>query len=493
MNPTCCPAGHFQTGIEAILVLIGKPVKHSCLHLPRQESESVQEVLVFCLINDNITKNLSRMLQQTDIHIKAEQFLDRSKANVLIQRLIRKLNTDNSPDRFKIMYLMLSASCLVSILAVSVVVITWNSRTDLKDTVIANSERIVDSIYYTEVDAILIASDSNGHTITLPETGRDALDVRIRDMYDPLNIVKLLIINRDRNVIYGSKNVTLVDDECKKHIEEVFSKGKIVYHLNKDQTIIDLVGEKREHIDRAAVFVPIRHKDGQIMGVFSIYSDVSGLTKKSRRQLINSVLAQTLMLLLISLISYFVIIRESFELKLAYQKLETMATTDPLTGVSNRRQLLERIEQHFAMLQRSGEAAKKNVGLGFVMIDVDFFKLINDTYGHLAGDSILQELTTQINLELRPYDVFGRYGGEEFLIVLPNTLPEEAERIAGRLITSVREYDFMWDYIPIHITLSAGVTWTDAANEALDDVLSRVDSLMYEAKEGGRNQVVFRV
>jgi diguanylate cyclase (GGDEF)-like protein len=412
---------------------------------------------------------------------------------MLIHRLIQKLKTDNSPDRFKIMYLMLAASCLVTILAVSVVVINWNSRTDLKDTVIANSERIVDSIYYTEVDAILIQTDGNGHTITLPETGRDALDVRIRDMYDPLNIVKLLIINKDRKVIYGSKKMILVDDECKKYIEEVFSKGEIVYHLNNDQTIIDLVGEKRERIDMAEVFVPIRHKDGQIMGVFSIYSDVSRLTQKSNRQMINSVLAQTIMLLLISLISYFVIIRESSELKLAYQKLETMATTDPLTGVSNRRQLLERIEQHFALLQRTAEAIRKNIGLGFVMIDVDFFKQINDTYGHLAGDSILQELATHINLELRPYDVFGRYGGEEFLIVLPNTLAEEAERIAERLITTVRGHAFMWNNSPVHITLSAGVTWTDAAKDSLDDVLSKVDSLLYEAKERGRNQVVFRV
>jgi diguanylate cyclase (GGDEF)-like protein len=229
------------------------------------------------------------------------------------------------------------------------------------------------------------------------------------------------------------------------------------------------------------------------MGVFSIYSDVSRLTQKSNRQMINSVLAQTIMLLLISLISYFVIIRESSELKLAYQKLETMATTDPLTGISNRRQLLERIEQHFALLQRTAEAIWKNIGLGFVMIDVDFFKQINDTYGHLAGDSILQELATLINMELRPYDVFGRYGGEEFLIVLPNTLAEETERIAERLITTVKAHAFMWNNSPVHITLSAGVTWTDAAKDSLDEVLSKVDSLLYEAKEQGRNQVVFRV
>ena len=94
---------------------------------------------------------------------------------------------------------------------------------------------------------------------------------------------------------------------------------------------------------------------------------------------------------------------------------------------------------------------------------------------------------------LRQYDVFGRYGGEEFLIVFPNTLPEEAKRIAQRLITSVRERPFIWGDSVIHITLSGGVTWTDASNETLDEVLSKVDGLMYEAKESGRDRIIFRV
>ncbi|MBL0226769.1 MAG: GGDEF domain-containing protein [Geobacteraceae bacterium] len=412
---------------------------------------------------------------------------------MLIQRLYQKLIPDNSPDRFKIMYLLLAAVCLVAILAVSVAVITWNSTADLKSTVISNSERIVDSIYYTEVDAILTSKDRHGYTITLPESAHDSLDVRIRDMYDPLNIVKLLIINRDRKIIYGNKKNTPLDKECERHIDELFSKKAIVYDLNRDRTIIDLVGEKREHVDLAEVFVPIRHSDGQIMGIFAISSDVTRLMDKSRRQMLSSVQAQTFMLLVISVISYIFIIRESSELKLAYQKLETMATTDPLTGVSNRRQLLERVEQHFALLQRTAETRAPDIGLGFIMIDVDFFKQVNDTYGHLAGDSILQEIAQVINQELRQYDVFGRYGGEEFLAVLPDTQPEESRRIAGRLISAVREHSFMWGATAIHITLSAGVTWTDASGNRLDDILSKVDSLMYEAKQLGRDQVVFRV
>ena len=303
---------------------------------------------------------------------------------MLIQRLYQKLIPNNSPDRFKIIYLLLAAVCLTTILAASVVVLNWNSGEDLKDTVIAHSERIVDAIFYTEVDAILIRKNDRGdYTITLNETARDLLDGRIRDMFDPLSIVRVLIFDGNRAPIYGNNKKNMAGSDMQCDVKDAFEKGEIVCQLRKQQTIVDLVGEKREHTDLAEVSVPIRHKNGQIMGAFTVYSDVSKLTQKYKQQMRNSMLVQTSMLLVISLISYIVIIRESSELKLAYEKMESLATTDPLTGISNRRQLLERIEQHFAMLQRSGDTLSSNVGLGFVMIDVDYFKQINDTYGHL--------------------------------------------------------------------------------------------------------------
>ncbi len=399
----------------------------------------------------------------------------------------------NSPDRFKSMYLILAASCLGTILIVSSWVIQWNSATDLRDTVISNSERIADAIYYTEVDAIQVISAQGKQTISLADSARDSLDVRIRDMYDPFNIVNVQIVNQNRVVIYGSGKGLPHEFGKEMRLTDAFSKGIIYYRLHKGVTVVDLMGEKREWIDLAEIVVPLKHQGGQIIGAIAVYSDVTKLTKKYNRQMINSILAQTFMLLFLSLISYIVIIRETTELSSAYQKLESMATTDPLTGISNRRQLLEQVEQHFAMMKRSGESIPRPSGLGFVMIDVDHFKKINDTFGHLAGDSILQKIAENIRKTLRQYDVFGRYGGEEFLIVLPNTIPSEAQRIAERIITVIRESAFDWDGTAIRITLSAGVTWSDALHETLDHVLSKADQLMYEAKETGRNRVVFRL
>jgi len=409
-----------------------------------------------------------------------------------MSQVFRNILPKNSPDRFKSMYLILAASCLGTILIVSSWVIQWNSATDLQDTVVSNSERIADAIYYTEVDALQVATVQGKQTVSLADSARDALDVRIRDMYDPFNIVNVQIIDRNRAVIYGSNKGLIRGYGNGSHLEDAFSRGTIYYRLHKGVTAVDLMGEKREWIDLAEIVVPLKHQSGQIIGAIAVYSDVTKLTRKYNRQMINSILAQTFMLLLLSLISYTVIIRETSELSSAYQKLESLATTDPLTGISNRRQLLERVEQHFAMLKRNGESITRSNGLGFIMIDVDHFKKINDTFGHLAGDSILQKIAENIKKTLRQYDVFGRYGGEEFLIVLPNTIPAEAQRIAERIITVIRESIFEWDGTAIRITLSAGVTWSDALAESLDEVLSKADQLMYEAKQEGRNRVVFR-
>jgi diguanylate cyclase (GGDEF)-like protein len=172
--------------------------------------------------------------------------------------------------------------------------------------------------------------------------------------------------------------------------------------------------------------------------------------------------------------------------------LETLATTDALTGIFNRRQLLTRAAELYTMMQRSQDKMAEGIGLGVVMIDVDYFKMVNDTHGHLAGDSILHDLTKRIETVLRPYDVFGRYGGEEFMLFLPNTSCEEAKLISCRVLNAVSGQPYQIADQSITVTTSIGCTWTDGSEENLDNILIRVDNLLYEAKRNGRNQVFCR-
>ena len=191
--------------------------------------------------------------------------------------------------------------------------------------------------------------------------------------------------------------------------------------------------------------------------------------------------------------SPFVILRASSELKKAYNLLEVYAETDALTGVYNRGELMRRAEEFFVIMQRSREKLTAGVGIGIVMIDLDYFKQVNDDYGHLVGDSVLRDAAGRITDILRSYDVLGRYGGEEFLIILPNTTAEEVSIITERAMSSISSKPIQVGELSISITASFGATWGDAVKENLDSVIRRADELLYEAKNSGRNRVIFRI
>ncbi|GLR45627.1 GGDEF domain-containing protein [Mesorhizobium amorphae] len=158
------------------------------------------------------------------------------------------------------------------------------------------------------------------------------------------------------------------------------------------------------------------------------------------------------------------------------------SNTDDLTGVANRRFVTARLEE---MLQRSGSEGI----LGCVcVLDLDNFKYINDRFGHQAGDIILRDFATRIQREVRRSDCFGRVGGEEFILVLPNTSAGAAEMIVARMLTAVRNSRPLRERAEIGYTFSAGVA-TAHVGDSTTDVLTRADMALYSAKMAGRNRI----
>ena len=155
-----------------------------------------------------------------------------------------------------------------------------------------------------------------------------------------------------------------------------------------------------------------------------------------------------------------------------------LATLDSLTGIFNRRTILDTAER----LDRSAEHAGK---LSILMIDVDHFKLVNDNYGHAAGDAVLCGITRVLRAQIRATDFLGRYGGEEFLVLMPDTGPEGALKVAEKLRATVEASVRR----PQPVTISIGVATTRESDATLDRTLSRADTALYEAKAAGRNQV----
>lgn len=168
------------------------------------------------------------------------------------------------------------------------------------------------------------------------------------------------------------------------------------------------------------------------------------------------------------------------------EELIRLATTDPLTSVSNRRHFIEQMEVELAHFIRFGQAT------AFLMIDIDHFKSVNDTYGHATGDSVLQHFTEMGRQRLRRVDLLGRLGGEEFGILLPGTDAEGAMLFAERFRNYVADTPAQTGEGPIPFTVSIGIAMFEAQDKAADSIMARADMALYRAKADGRNRVVMR-
>jgi len=170
------------------------------------------------------------------------------------------------------------------------------------------------------------------------------------------------------------------------------------------------------------------------------------------------------------------------ELERAYEHIQKMATHDELTGLSNRRQLKNLLEQHVERQARTGQE------FYVAMIDIDHFKIINDSYGHQTGDEVLKNLSTGISELLRKTDIIGRWGGEEFLLLLPDTGNDLVSVAMSRLHETIIKMPMVM-YPPLFISFSAGLT-KYRAGEHIEQTIKRADELLYVAKSNGRNQIV---
>jgi len=166
-----------------------------------------------------------------------------------------------------------------------------------------------------------------------------------------------------------------------------------------------------------------------------------------------------------------------------HRELVRLATTDELTGVMNRRQFYARAESHWRLLKRYPAPC------GLLMVDLDKFKRINDSHGHAVGDEVLKAFANTIRQGLREHDLFGRVGGEEFALLLPQTGTQACVDVAERLRLALAAFALkLQDGTVIHFTASFGCTQLRGEDSSLDAAMSRADRALYGAKTGGRNQ-----
>jgi diguanylate cyclase len=170
------------------------------------------------------------------------------------------------------------------------------------------------------------------------------------------------------------------------------------------------------------------------------------------------------------------------KLKEAYRRIEELAELDELTGSFNRRCIMRLLEEEIA------RSARLNTPCSIALIDLDFFKRINDVHGHPTGDEVLRTFAITVFANVRNIDRFGRYGGEEFLLVLPETPSQSAAQMLDRLRIIIAELDWSAFSPGMRVTMSAGVA-TLRADESSDTFLARADNALYAAKAQGRNRI----
>jgi diguanylate cyclase (GGDEF)-like protein len=225
------------------------------------------------------------------------------------------------------------------------------------------------------------------------------------------------------------------------------------------------------------------YRVGDIRGGISIAIPADRVRREVKKTRIYILISAIVLLaLLLSIINY-IARRFIADLHKSEKKLIKLAATDPLTGLLNRREGIRRFEQEIALSKR------ENLPLSVIIIDIDLFKQVNDNFGHQVGDEAIKRVADILVATLRRYDIVCRYGGEEYLVVLPATgLPkafEIAERIRGDIANEAigagpgRE---------INLTVSSGVTSLQA-KDSMDSLVYRADNALYIAKQEGRNQV----
>ncbi|GAA6619874.1 EAL domain-containing protein [Scytonema sp. NUACC26] len=225
-------------------------------------------------------------------------------------------------------------------------------------------------------------------------------------------------------------------------VEKVLTLGSIV-NLTKDTILITRDGSEVP-IDNSAA--PIRDRDGQIIGAVMVFQDVS----------------QT----------------RSMAHQLSWQ-----ATHDPLTGLFNRREFERRLDLALTI------SKTQNQQHALCYLDLDRFKIVNDTCGHLAGDELLRQVTTLFQNQVRASDTLARLGGDEFVILLECCPLEPALRIANTILQRVQEFRFLWQNKAFNIGVSIGLVPIDAETQNMGTVMSTADAACYLAKNNGRNRV----
>lgn len=399
--------------------------------------------------------------------------------------------TDN-PD--SLLHLLVTTA-IISI-ATIIIVSSYSFYQVFSGFVIRNAEN--DSIHLCNMlidqhqDILFTRNIDKQTTLKIKESEFQQFDRDLRRALAPHQIIKVKIYDLGKKIVYSTESALIGKvDAHNARLDNALS-GVVDAKMETKEEAQDLKEENLLDVDVVETYVPIMGPENQVLGSFEIYVNVTPYRDQIRKGGAVATLFLTLIILPVFGISFLLIRSGTSQLKAAQAQLEILACTDPLTGIANRHFFFRRGEEEFEKIMRGRSSDGQSIPpLTCLLLDVDYFKTINDSWGHLAGDQILKEVAERLEGSVRPYDITGRYGGEEFAVLLPSTTFEAGLAIAERIRERIQGGSFTVAGTEVSLTVSLGLACTIATDRSLTDLLRRADEGLYLAKNKGRDRIAW--
>ncbi len=298
-------------------------------------------------------------------------------------------------------------------------------------------------------------------------------------------IWKIKLFSASGEVLFSTNAEDIGDFNHKPYFKEQVTSGQAYSKLAKKNSVsLDL---QPVTLDVMETYVPIMDK-GNFLGAYELYYNVSDhileshelIKKSSQYLLVLAIVIFIMAILTLVALKKVIASRQKYERLLVKQ-----ATIDSLTNTLNRGHIESLIEREIERFKRYGRNAS------IIMFDLDHFKKINDQFGHQFGDTVLKGVAQVCKDSLRSGDLLGRYGGEEFIICLPEIDVEQSYRVAEKIRVAIRNTAFKFDAKEIRVTASGGIiNLVNQSKLSFDDIMTRVDDALYEAKALGRDRFI---
>lgn len=344
------------------------------------------------------------------------------------------------------------------------------------------------AILALEKHQLIIPDSQNNERVSITADDFDQLDATMQKGLAPFNILKIKVFSEQGVVVYSTDHQIIGKKDFENPRLQIALAGGLSSNRQMKGEIADLNGETQLDVDVVETYIPIFSSHDEVIGSFEIYQDVSSSHVKSQEGMAKSLMTLSVVLIVVFGLSLYIIRIAAKDLNSAHGKLHKMATEDALAGVWNRSAIIKSVQKQ-VLYNQEMSATGTNGPASLIMIDVDKFKSINDRYGHPVGDQALQAIAQCISNTLRYDDLMGRYGGEEFLALLPDTDQSSAKSLANRIRQNIEEIDFQYQGERIFMTASLGVITLNNSHIDYDQALKLADEALYQAKHEGRNRV----